>query len=77
MFPETLDPRDWEEFRALAHGLLDRALDWQRDARDVAAWRPMPADVERRFRTAVPIEGAGAAADDGAGAARLDQRGSQ
>ncbi len=59
---ETLDPQDWEAFRADAHELLDRMLDFQRDARMGPAWRPLPAAVEARFRSALPAAGSGHAA---------------
>lgn len=56
---ETLDPTDWEAFRALAHGAVDRMLDFQRDVHGTDAWREVPADVDARFRTGVPMSGAG------------------
>lgn len=63
---ETLDPADWEEFRALAHEMLDRMVDYQRDAREGPGWQPVPAEVDERFREPVPFAGAGgrAAYDD-------------
>ena len=59
---ETLDPTDWEEMRELAHEMLDRMIDYQRDIRGDPAWRPMPDDVEDRFRDPVPPVGKGARA---------------
>ncbi len=56
---ETLDPQDWERFRELAHGMLDCMIDLQRDIRDLPAWRPMPPNVEARFREPAPREGMG------------------
>ena len=40
-----LDPRDWEEYRALAHRMLDESLDYLRDVRERPTWTPMPAAV--------------------------------
>lgn len=57
---ETLDPNDWEGFRATAHEMLDRLLDFQRDVRGTPAWRPVPEEVERRFETPAPAAGSGA-----------------
>ena len=57
---ETLDPADWDEFRSLAHEMIDRMIDYQRDVRKTPAWQPVPEDVDRRFRTAVPTAGTGA-----------------
>ncbi|HEX9885935.1 MAG TPA: pyridoxal-dependent decarboxylase, partial [Longimicrobiales bacterium] len=57
---ETLDPGDWEEFRTLAHEMVDRLLDFQRDVHDTPAWRPMPEAVEHRFQEPLPARGAGA-----------------
>lgn len=56
---ESLDPTDWDAFRRLAHDMLDRAIDLQRDVRDAPAWRPMPDGVEARFREGPPMEGVG------------------
>ena len=57
---ETLDPGDWEEFRALAHRMVDVALDSQRNVRQGPTWRPFPGKLEEVFRSGVPREGLGA-----------------
>jgi glutamate/tyrosine decarboxylase-like PLP-dependent enzyme len=57
---ETLDPADWEAFRSLAHEMVDRMIDYQRDVREGPGWRPVPAAVDRRFREPAPAAGAGA-----------------
>lgn len=57
---ETLDPADWEEFRALAHRMVDRMIDYQRDVRGTPAFVPVPDEIDARFREAVPATGAGA-----------------
>lgn len=56
---ETLDPRDWEEFRGLAHTAIDRMIDFQRDIRDQPAWRPLPRELDGRFSEGPPLQGIG------------------
>ena len=53
---ETLDPRDWESFRASAHRALDAMLDLQRGIRAEPVWRALPDDVDRRLRDEAPLE---------------------
>ena len=48
---EPLDPQDWEQYRALAHRMVDESLDYLRDVRERPTWRPMPADVRERLTT--------------------------
>lgn len=55
---ESLDPADWEAFRAAAHTTLDRMIDLQRDIRDQPVWRRVPDAVEARFREGPPRAGA-------------------
>jgi len=57
---ETLDPADWEEFRELAHAMVDRMIDYQRDVPGTPAWRPVPEEVDERFREPAPKAGVGA-----------------
>jgi aromatic-L-amino-acid decarboxylase len=52
----VLDPKDWERFRATAHGALDDAIDYLRDARERPAWRDVPADVVARLSESLPLE---------------------
>jgi len=56
---ECLDPEDWEAFRALAHGALDRMIDLHRDARDRPVWESVPPEVEGRFLEGAPARGQG------------------
>jgi len=58
----TLDPQDWEEFRALAHTMIDDTLDYLRDLRERPAWQPMPQAVRNSFDEPLPQEGIGAGA---------------
>ena len=41
----TLDPQDWEAFRALAHRMVDDSLDQLTTLRDRPPWTPPPAEV--------------------------------
>ena len=59
---ETLDPTDWDAMRALAHRMVDDALDHVRTVRDRPAWRPMPAGVVDAFKSPAPRGPAGAEA---------------
>lgn len=59
MREETLDPQDWEAFRALAYRMVDRMLESQRTVRDRPAWRPMPDHVDARFGEGRPSHGQG------------------
>ena len=42
---ESLDPADWESFRALAHRMVDDSLDFLATIGSRAPWQPMPAAV--------------------------------
>src|SRR5262249_26132359 len=58
----TLDPADWEEFRALAHVALDDAIDYVRTVRERPVWRSPP-PASREFLSA-PLPRAGSALAD-------------
>ena len=51
---ETLDPRNWDDIRALGHRMLDDMLDYAADIRDRPVWRPIPDEVRARFHSALP-----------------------
>lgn len=51
---ETLDPDDWAETRALAHRMVDEAVDHLERVRERPVWRPMPDDVRARLKTGLP-----------------------
>ena len=53
---ETLDPRDWDAWRATAHRVLDEAVDYTARVRDRPLWQPMP-DAVREFYRAGPPPG--------------------
>ncbi|MDQ8153235.1 MAG: pyridoxal-dependent decarboxylase [Gemmatimonadota bacterium] len=49
----TLDPADWDAFRALSHRMVDDSIDFLRALRDRPAWVPLPGEV----RAALSEEG--------------------
>jgi len=51
---ETLDPRDWDEIRALGHRMLDDMIDNIASIRQRPVWQPIPDAVRARFRDALP-----------------------
>jgi len=53
--PETLDPRDWTSIAALAHRIVDDAVDHVARVRERPVWRPLPGEIEAQFRAAVPL----------------------
>jgi len=62
--PETnlppLDPTDWEQYRALAHRMVDESLDYLRDVGTRPAWIPTPPGVRSEIRDeALPRTGVG------------------
>lgn len=52
----SLDPKDWSEFRALAHRMLDEAIDGIANVRARPVWQPIPDEVRAAVRTDVPRE---------------------
>lgn len=52
----TLDPDDWEASRALAHKMVDDAIDHLRDVRDRPVWRPMPDAIRETFQSELPAD---------------------
>lgn len=56
----TLDPLDWEAFRALAHRMLDDSLNHTRSLSERPAWTPVPAAVRRAIaEEPLPMEAQG------------------
>ncbi len=51
----SLDPADWPGFRALAHRMLDVALDHAEGYRDRPVWTPVPDDVKKALAEAPPM----------------------
>ena len=66
MIPKTvtaelsLDPLDWDEFRGLAHRMLDDTIDYLASRRQQPVWQPMPGTVRTSFGEPLPLEGMGA-----------------
>jgi aromatic-L-amino-acid/L-tryptophan decarboxylase len=57
---ETLDPKDWDEMRALSHRMIDDAITYLETVGSRPVWQPVPEDVATRFDSPVPREPAGA-----------------
>lgn len=55
----TLDPGDWDEFRSLAHRMLDDMLDHLSSLRSRPAWQPVPAEVRAVLDEPLPVQGEG------------------
>ena len=55
----TLDPDDWDAFRALAHRMVDETVAHLAWLRAQPAWRPMPEAVRNSFSEPLPLEGVG------------------
>lgn len=54
----TLDPENWEEFRALAHRMVDDMVNQTRALREEPAWAPPPALVKQAImQESIPREG--------------------
>lgn len=51
---ETLDPDEWETTRALAHRMVDDAVEHLARVRERPAWTPMPTDVRSQLQTGMP-----------------------
>lgn len=55
LLDESLDPKDWNEFRRLAHSALDDAIDYLRDVGKRPVWQPVPDKVKERLNEPLPI----------------------
>ena len=52
----SLDPKDWEQARAVAHEALDHALDFLQSVRERPVWRPVPEAVRRKLLEGLPAD---------------------
>jgi glutamate/tyrosine decarboxylase-like PLP-dependent enzyme len=52
----SLDPQDWSEFRALAHRMLDEAIDGIANVRGRPVWQPIPNEARAAFKAELPRE---------------------
>lgn len=50
----SLDPDDWTAARAVAHRIVDDAVDHLEGVRSRAVWQPMPQDVRATYLTQIP-----------------------
>ena len=55
----TLDPRDWDEIRALGHRMLDDMIDHIATIRAGPVWQPIPDAVRAQFGEALPRQPSG------------------
>ncbi len=53
--PDSLDPADWDAFRAQSHRMLDDMIDFLAGVRTRPVWQPVPADVKRRLAEPLPV----------------------
>lgn len=53
----SLDPRDWDAFRASAHAALDDAITFLRTVEERPVWRPVPEDVRKLLDEPLPVQG--------------------
>ena len=53
----TLDPEDWEAYRAVCHGAVDDMIDWWQGARDRPVWQPVPDAVKAALAAPLPWHG--------------------
>lgn len=53
----SLDPDDWESFRALAHRALDDAVEFLKTVRQRPVWQPVPEAVRTALGSPVPAAG--------------------
>jgi aromatic-L-amino-acid decarboxylase len=51
---DTLDPSDWQKFRAQSHRMLDDILDYMEHLRDRPVWQPAPQHVRASFQEELP-----------------------
>jgi glutamate/tyrosine decarboxylase-like PLP-dependent enzyme len=51
----SLDPADWDAFRAQAHRMLDDMVDFLAGVRDRPVWQPVPDAVKARLAAALPV----------------------
>ncbi len=56
-----LDPKDWDDFRSLAHAALDSAIDDLESLRQRPVWTPTPPEVLARLDAPLPRDGEGLA----------------
>ncbi len=58
---ESLDPADWQQFRALAHKMVDAAVDKMQGAREGRVWTELPQPMKASLQSPLPDQGLGPA----------------
>jgi aromatic-L-amino-acid decarboxylase len=53
----SLDPKDWDSFRASAHAALDDAIDYLRTVRERPVWQPVPERAREALNEPLPLAG--------------------
>ena len=53
----SLDPQDWEEFRAQGHRMLDDMIGYLQAIRARPVWQPIPEAVRESIREPLPVHG--------------------
>lgn len=56
---QSLDPADWNEFRALGHRTLDDLVDYLQSVAERPVWKPLPAAAKALFAEPLAAEGLG------------------
>ena len=57
MTEESLDPKDWNELRALGHQMIDDMIDYIRNVRDQKTWQKIPDKVKETYNSSqLPLE---------------------
>lgn len=51
---ESLDPRDWDEIRALGRRMVDDMIEHLRTVRDRPVWQPIPRNLSEKFQLPLP-----------------------
>jgi hypothetical protein len=51
---ETLDPENWDQMRALAHRMVDDAVDYIEHVAERPVWQPVPAATRQRLKSPAP-----------------------
>ncbi len=51
---ETLDPESWDDMRALAHRMVDDAVDYIQHVAERPVWQPVPAATKERLKSPAP-----------------------
>lgn len=56
---DSLDPNDWQAFRATAQKMLDAAIDKMESASEGRVWNPLPDDMKTSLTAPLPHDGQG------------------